>query len=93
MASTQDKSAKQLAYDKFENVFKNTLIEQILGHAKKYKLPEEYLAYFEKVSAAIIYDVLCVFFFFSIPSFSFLSSFPPYFGHVLCCDLQSLVQF
>ncbi|KAH6652170.1 isoprenoid synthase domain-containing protein [Truncatella angustata] len=48
MASPQDKSAKQLAYEKFENVFKDTLIEQILGHAKKYKLPEEYLTYFER---------------------------------------------
>ncbi|KAK6066445.1 farnesyl pyrophosphate synthase [Seiridium cupressi] len=48
MASAQDKSAKQLAYEKFENVFKNDLIEQILAHAKKYKLPAEYLTYFEK---------------------------------------------
>lgn len=49
MSATQEKSDKQVAYEKFENVFKNTLIEQILGHAKKYKLPAEYLTYFEKV--------------------------------------------
>lgn len=54
MASNQEKSAKQVAYDTFEDVFKKDLIPQILGHAKKYKLPEEYLAWFEKVS------VICV---------------------------------
>jgi hypothetical protein len=48
----EQKTAKQLAYEKFENVFKDTLLEQILGHAKKYKLPAEYLAYFEKVSVS-----------------------------------------
>ncbi|KAH8664274.1 isoprenoid synthase domain-containing protein [Xylariales sp. PMI_506] len=47
MAST-DKTAKQLAYEKFENVFKNTLVDQIMGHAKKYKLPQEYQVWFEK---------------------------------------------
>lgn len=51
MAANEDKSAKQLAYEKFENVFKDTLIEQILAHAKKYKLPEQYLTWFEKVSS------------------------------------------
>jgi hypothetical protein len=50
MAATPDKSAKELAYAKFENVFKETLISQILGHAKKCKLPKEYQDYFEKVS-------------------------------------------
>ncbi|KAI1853788.1 hypothetical protein JX265_003878 [Neoarthrinium moseri] len=39
---------KKAAYEKFENVFKNDLIEQILGHAKKYKLPQEYQVWFEK---------------------------------------------
>lgn len=55
MSATEEKSPKQLAYEKFENVFKNTLVEQILGHAKKYKLPTEYLEYFEKVSTIVVF--------------------------------------
>ncbi|KAI0122903.1 isoprenoid synthase domain-containing protein [Xylariales sp. AK1849] len=48
MASTEEKTAKQLAYEKFEGIFKESLVKDILGHAKKYKLPKEYQEWFEK---------------------------------------------
>lgn len=51
MSATPDKTAKELAYEKFENVFKDTLVDQILAHAKKCKLPQDYQDWFEKVSS------------------------------------------
>lgn len=42
--------AKTPEYTKFENVFKDKLVSQLLENAQKYNLPKEQLDWFKKVS-------------------------------------------